>query len=1136
MTERLLLDHEARTVVASDLHRNLFVEAGAGTGKTTALVARVERLVATGHLADIRHLVAITFTEAAAGELRDRIRAALERSADPAAADVPAEEKERCRVAATRIDDAVITTLHGFAQRILAEHPLAAGLPPAFEVDEGIPAELEFVDRWQSFLDGLLADEELGDVLRVGATLNLSLSRLGEVARRMKDRWDRLARPDRTIAPSLDIEVVSILLPLQRAVDRYAPFAGATDTLVARIEGELLADLAALAAAVDTGDPLEALRTAESLSLPKVGNLGTKALWGDTKAEVIGHINEARQARDDLVGRLRTEVLTRLVPELVRFTLDWADERRRAGRLHFHDLLVLARQLIWRHAAVRSALAERWQVLLIDEFQDTDPLQVELVFSLATTDARTLPASWEELELAPGRVLLVGDPKQSIYRFRGADIGLWQRAEALFAESDRLQLSQNFRSLDPIVRWVNAVFGTLMGEGDGEAQPAYADLHPHRTTLDAGHCVVRLGQEHDTTAAEVRLIEAADIAQAIATLRAAGHSIATRDGDEDGHRPMRFDDVAILVPTRAPIGAIERALDEADIPYRIESRSLVWQTDAVRELLNILAAIENPADGVAVVAALRSPAFACSDADLASWRRQGGRWDHTRPQPEAVADDHPVRLAMDTLRQWHHERHWLPVDELVTRVIRERNLVELTMAQRRPRDHWRRLRFIADQALAFVEAGGSSLAQFLAWAALQTDEGATAVETVVPEPDDDAVRITTIHGAKGLEYPVVVLAGLASGRAPSFADVAWVAGGPEVMVVAAGGGRFTTAGWEDANQDAKRFDEAEATRVLYVAATRARDMLLVSLHVPGRAGADTHARRLLGASAEHTPMWVGPVAVSQPPLFDAAEVRAVRSDEERAAWRERHADALAAAQRSLSVSPTGLAHLAGAPVAGDDQPSEEFDEPAEEFDEPVDDSAPPEPHRPAGDDSDAPEAMLRRGGSAVGRAVHAVLEVAPLEGVAPVDAPVLEALAGRYAAEEGVDAGTVAELAASALASDALVDARASGRVWREVPVIVPIGTRLLEGFIDLLYQRPDGQLVVVDWKTDRARTAAEVDAALDRYRLQGAAYAAAVGTATGQPVAEVRFVFCRPAGEPAVERTIADLGDAVTEVATLLR
>src|SRR5690606_15403434 len=161
-------------------------------------------------------------------------------------------------------------------------------------------------------------------------------------------------------------------------------------------------------------------------------------------------------------------------------------------------------------------------------------------------------------------------------------------------------------------------------------------------------------------------------------------------------RGIAYQDVAVLVPTRSPVGQLERALDAADIPYRIESRSLVWATDAVRDLLAVLAAIEDSADEVAVVAALRTPAFACSDLELVEWRAAGGRWDHTRRFPDEIAPDHPVAAAMDALRRWHHERHWSTVDALLERVVRERDVVELTFAQRRPRDHWRRVRFLLD--------------------------------------------------------------------------------------------------------------------------------------------------------------------------------------------------------------------------------------------------------------------------------------------------------------------------------------------------------------------------------------------------------------------------------------------------------
>jgi ATP-dependent helicase/nuclease subunit A len=150
----------------------------------------------------------------------------------------------------------------------------------------------------------------------------------------------------------------------------------------------------------------------------------------------------------------------------------------------------------------------------------------------------------------------------------------------------------------------------------------------------------------------------------------------------------------------------------------------------------------------------------------------------------------------------------------------------------------------------------------------------------------------------------------------------------------------------------------------------------------------------------------------------------------------------------------------------------------------------------------------------------------------------VKALAERFADAEGIPdaADTVAELAGSALASDALAAARAAGdRVWREVPVVAPVGDRLVEGYVDLLFEAPDGSLVVVDWKTDRARTDAEVDAALDRYRLQGAGYAVAVEAATERAVSSVRFVFCRGGGEPAVEREVDDLDDARQRVASAL-
>src|SRR5581483_9497967 len=769
-----LLDRDSRDRIRDDLDRNLFVEAGAGTGKTRVLVDRVVRLVATGTVRDAANLVAITFTEAAAAELRDRIRRALELAA--AGAQLPAAERERCETARRRLDTATITTLHGFAYRILAEHALEAGLPPAFEVDDEVRAGVSFVERWRRFRDELFADPSLERDLLFAHALQLQTGGLRGLARLLHDRWDRLVGVEFPVPELPDVDVAPILAAIDEAVEVAGDRLEVEDRLVDVVRawqerGNWLRD------AAEAGDEIEVLRVLDHWKPRKPGNYGRAELWGSAKPVVIGAINAALDETAELLGAVRTALVQRLLPRLQAFTLDGADQRRRQGRIEYHDLLVYARDLLHANTAVRVALAERIDVVLIDEFQDTDPLQVDIAFALAADDPHVPPPPWEDVLLRPGKLLVVGDPKQSIYGFRGADISLWDRTRRLFPGGVE-RLEQNFRTVPPLLEWVNRVFTTVIADGVEGAQPRYEKLAPFRPDVRDEPAVVVVGScVADARAPDLREREAADLARLIASMKVDRWTVV--DEHAGGERPARFDDIAVLVPTRTPLRQIERALDQLDIPYRIESRSLVWATDAVRELL---AALDEPGDEVAVVAALRSPGFACSNADLLDWKLAGGRWDHRRPKPDPVPDGHPVAQAMAALAAYHAIRDELAVNELVERIIRERRLVELTFVQRRPRDHWRRLRFVLDQARAFVEAGGSSLAAFVAWARLQADEQATVIETPAPEPDDDAVRILTIHGSKGLEFPIVVLAGLSSKPNASGPSVLFGPDRPEVAV------------------------------------------------------------------------------------------------------------------------------------------------------------------------------------------------------------------------------------------------------------------------------------------------------------------------------------------------------------------
>ena len=283
----------------------------------------------------------------------------------------------------------------------------------------------------------------------------------------------------------------------------------------------------------------------------------------------------------------------------------------------------------------------------------------------------------------------------------------------------------------------------------------------------------------------------------------------------------------MLVPTRTGLSRLLPELEAQDIPYRLESRSLVYNSEDVRGLLGILRAIDDPNDEIALVGSLRSPAFACSDADLFGWREAGGRWDYRAKSPVGIAADHPVADALRWLRATSVAQWRMSVSALVEHVIRERRLMELAVVDRRPRDRWQRLRFLLDQARDFCDRGGRTLSEFLEWAKRQADEGTRVIESVVPESDNDAVRIMTIHAAKGLEFPVVVLTGLNVEPRIHRPCLLWSTDQAPELYFRSG---LNTPGYDAIYQREASFERAERVRLNYVAATRARDHLVVSLY------------------------------------------------------------------------------------------------------------------------------------------------------------------------------------------------------------------------------------------------------------------------------------------------------------------
>ena len=1060
-------DKAARAAMVDQLAANAVVEAGAGSGKTTAIVQRVGALVEAG--VPIESIVAITFTEAAAAELRARLREQLEATvAERGGA------AARCATALDGLDDAAVTTVHGWARRLLAEFPLEAGIPPRFDVLDEVQTSIERARSWRAVLDDLLADPHLERSVAALDAGRYRLWQLREAYETIGDHLDRLDPP----AAGTPIHPVTVDL---NAVDTALEVATTLGDQCTAADDRLLDHLHVL------DDARRRLRSCSN-DLDQLEMLcengwgcssGRKEHWPD-KEVVVAAVRAVASSVDNARRAAIDAAVANVISRIVDHAHREAERRRRAGELEFVDLLVLARRLLRTSAPARRRLHDRISTVIIDEFQDTDPIQIELAALVATDRDDVGHTPWWELPIPPGRLVVVGDPKQSIYRFRRADLRVFRHVFDVHHEQ-RLAFSTNFRSRPGILAWVDACIGAQIGEGsarDPDLQADPAPMQPARSVDGAAPPVILLGAEHETPIHDAREREADDLADLLCEVADGRWTVEDRDG---ALRPARLGDVAILVPTRVTLPYLEHALAAADIPMRIESETLVLATDAVRDLLVVLEAVVDPNDAVAVVGALRTPALACRDDDLARHAIGGHGWNYLEPIPESSPA--AVRDGLELLRHFHRDLALTTVDGAVEQVIRVGRFLELGLAHRRPRDHWRRVLHVADLARAFIEAGGSSLREFVAWLRDRADHELRTVEVPVPEPDDDAVRVLTIHGAKGLEFPITVLSGLNVADREGGAPVLWRDGREPVL---------TGSGIRPSDYDAlaaaeKAADAAEAVRLLYVGATRARDHLVVSVHRTSRG--TCAARRLAERSAEVASLWRSwspsdrseGAHLADPVGFDLR------------AWQANHDRVVAGASRTAAVAATTLAHV-------------------DEL----------EPRLGVADDGGRGRG---RAATAVGRAVHAVLQTIDLAtGVG------IEAAARAQALAEGIPdhEARVVELTRAALRSPIVEAAVASGGFWREVPVVARIDGTIVEGFVDLLVETADG-LVVVDYKTDQVGIDAEIDARMERYRVQGATYALALESALDRPVARCVFVFVREP-EP-VEREVDDLKRGISTV-----
>ena len=1073
-----LADAGARERIRNDLDTSLMCLAGAGAGKTHALVERMVACVGEGKV-DIAHMAAITFTRKAAGQLRGRFFLALQDAAAVAEQGEGVEaarQLARLRDAVARVDQCAIGTIHAFCARLLRERPIEAGLPPNFsEVEQ---REELFLIRaaWDRFLQSLsaagdprlLAIEDTGLTAEQFYQFYLDRAQYSDLA--LKPTHG--PRPD--LAPA-----VAQACELVREVEAQIP-----DPLPEGRPDRLMTTVRELRHYVDfAGPPSDADRERLLRDLASKTKTGiTLKCWGPpgSPGQTL-----ARRLRDDVLPALREDVLRPLLARWRHYVYALAgqlvdeamayyrDMRMAAATLTFNDLLELTAALLRDSPEVRVHFQRRYRRLFVDEFQDTDPLQAEVLLYLTGVEDET--GDWRQLTPRPGSLFVVGDEKQSIYRFRRADLDIFRlvRSRILAGDGAVVELTTSFRSRSQIISWTNGAFEPLFDNYDARYQAQFQHLVANREAQE-GAGVYRLRSRAESGGR--RQAQTRDEARRIAIFIAAALRGRTELNGEQAVLGRRAEpgDFMILTRSRRHLGEYARALEAQQVPYDITGAGSLRDSLELRALVDALDTLLQADDPVPLVAYLRGPLVGLGDDELyalrvAHWRF---RWPEPPPGDGLEADlAERLRRALASL-----QRLWDDVRERPFAAALER-FVEVTglAAHAGIGDAGSSRAGNLLRVLAMVRDAQSR--RGLGWGQITDelrdllDDDRQRVEEMTLETGrSDVVRVMNLHQAKGLEAKVVFLADAFDTSAQQHRvdmHVSRVAATPYLSMAVTRRTRFQTIvlaepeGWQEDAAEEARFLAAESLRLVYVAATRARDVLVL-----GMTGQSRGAWAILEPAAAGAP---------ELPIPSPAEGRPVSG----AGARTVDMAALQAQTRARWVRARTPSYVLESVSQEEESP------PLEQ-----------------GQEESHPR------GRRYGTVVHRLLESAVRGRLRDLDEAGEAAYVRCLLAEEGIGS-TEAEAAAlralNAFRASTIWQelGRAVGGVHVEVPLALQEGDTVRRGVIDLVY-RVGEDPVGVGWKIVDYKTHAAVTPALtERFSRQVTRYAEHWEAVSGEPVVE---------------------------------
>jgi ATP-dependent exoDNAse (exonuclease V) beta subunit len=1153
-------DDDSRRVIRESIDETVIVEAAAGTGKTTELVNRILAVIREGR-ADVREIVAVTFTEKAAGELKLRLRQGLElerrKTHDSAVI-------HRLEQAVARLEEAHVSTIHGFCADLLRERPVEARVDPLFKVLTEGQAERLFGEAFAGWFQSQLENPSEG--VRRSLRRPSRAFRPGEVDE--DGPVERLRRAAYDLAQWRDFrgawardsfDRAAAIAPIIELVHRVADISAKPsyigdnlylDTEPVRRASRDLKEIESRTIGSRIPDPRSPdLDFLESRLIElhrnrdfKRRRKGSGPTYGKsvTRAQVL-------EARDALVMVLMefqvqadAELAALLHGELLECVDSYEALKQREGALDFLDLLVRARNLVRDDETVRRDFQRRFRRIFVDEFQDTDPLQAELLMLLAAGDPRE--SRWDHIRPEPGKLFVVGDPKQSIYRFRRADVDVYRQVCQLLQASGatRVELRKSFRALPNVQRAINFAFSTLM-DGDVESMQAhYVPLEPSRADTPQPSVVAlpvpRPYGRYSVSAMEIEKSLPSAVGAYVEWLVNHSGWTVTERRNPDVQVPLEPRHICLLFRRFVSYGEdITRkyveALEARGVRQLLVGGKTFHDREEIETIRAALTAIEWPDDQLSVFATLHGALFAIGDEQLLDYYHLAKCFHPFRIPQALPAPLQPVRDALQELARLHAGRNGRPAADTVAALLDHTRAHVGFVLRPGGEQALANVLHVAELARQYEFEGGMSFRGFVE-TLHERSAAAQAAEAPILEEGSDGVRLMTVHKAKGLEFPVVILADMTARLTPYDAS-RHVDAQRRVCALRLGG--WSPKDLNDHKDLELRREQREGERVAYVAATRARDLLVVPV-VGDAPYSDGWVAPLNGAiypaetarrnatAARRCPAFKSKDSVLERPEGDPATSRTVCPGEHH----------FGSGDDSFSVvwwspEPAVLNLEAEAPVGlrrddlivKDVSPETRAryqrdymswrstrDEAVARAKEPSIDvitateAAEGSVHPDVGNIDVRVEDLSGTdvGGRGVrfGTFVHALLADVPLDSA---DSSLIERLASAHgrvlgASPEEIDSavGVVRRVLQHPIFEDAAQAAK-DGRCYRETPVTLRMDEGgLVEGFVDLAFES-NGEMVVVDFKTDR-----ELAGALDTYRRQVQIYAHAISVATGRP------------------------------------